>query len=174
MPAKVLFMLLVWATFLDRNIPENDITACELQFEVVNAGFNVTGSLDATILTGRFDPSKLSESNIIILADPSTIKTGIAMRDRHLQGRDYFNTKDFTKIKIKSKAFRKLGRNKYAAILELTIKEKTKVIEVPFAMQEKKGKVYYVGSFSIDRIEFGIGEPSITLANEVTVHFRLF
>ena len=49
-----------------------------VQFKIVNAGFDVEGSLDIVKAEIKFDPRNLKESNIHAVADPASIQTGIS------------------------------------------------------------------------------------------------
>jgi hypothetical protein len=66
-----------------------------------------------------FDAKKLEESSIRGKANPASIQTGIQLRDKHLQGREYFYIQKFPMIGLQSKSFRSNGKNAFVGIFEL-------------------------------------------------------
>jgi polyisoprenoid-binding protein YceI len=149
------------------------LSKCDLKFEVINAGFTVEGSLKATVVAGNFHPEKLDDSQVIIVASPATINTGIPIRDKHLQRTDYFNTNAFPDIKLVSQSFEKKSGNKFLGKFKLSIKGITKDCEVSFAIKSYGDQKKYEGVFVINRIDFDIGKSSLTIADEVLVKFSI-
>ena len=93
--------------FRDSAAP-TEVYQCNFTFEILNAGFATSGTLGGKILENTFDPSSLDKSNVIVVALPSTINTGIEIRDRHLQRDDYFNSARYPEIRLTSEY--RLGR----------------------------------------------------------------
>lgn len=141
----------------------------EIKFNIVNAGFDVDGTIAIRNLEMKFDPGNLATSFIYASADPSSIQTGIGIRDKHLKRSDYFHVTKYPEISIRSKTFKKTGRHKFAGKFDLTIKGITKTVTIPFAMTRENGKIKYEGAFEINRLEYSIGEPSITVDDKVKV-----
>ena len=56
----------------------------------------------------------------------------------------------------------------------LTIKGVTKSISFPFQVKEEKDGLLFTGSFEMNRLDFGIGEQSIVLSNQVAVTLSVF
>ena len=70
---------------------EKRVLQCAVKFNIHNAGLEVTGTIDSVTAEIKFDPKSLSQSTIVATADPATIRTGIAIRDKHLKRSDYFD-----------------------------------------------------------------------------------
>ena len=68
----------------------------------------------------------------------NSIYTNNEKRDNHLKSEDFFNASKYPNIKFKSTGFEKKSGNDYVVNGELTIKETTKNISVPF---EYKGEM---------------------------------
>jgi polyisoprenoid-binding protein YceI len=49
------------------------------------------------------------------------------------------------------------------------LKGQTKDILVPFSFIEKDGKATLKGTFTINRLDFGVGESSMILSNNVVI-----
>ncbi|MFN3998742.1 YceI family protein [Algoriphagus sp.] len=100
---------------------------------------------------------------------PTSIDTGISLRDRHLQGRQYFQTASYPEIILESKRIQSKGKNAYEGVFDLTIKDIRKEMLIPFTAIKNGNGYFFKGSFSLDRLEFGIGEKSLVLGDEVVV-----
>lgn len=139
-----------------------------VKFSIDNAGFEVGGTLNVIEAEIKFDPEDLRHSYIHASADPSSIQTGISIRDKHLKRSDYFDVVNFPEIRIQSKSFKKNGAQTYTGKFDLTIKGITKEIEIPFTIKKNRG-IYYEASFEINRLDFNIGDTSITLDEKVKI-----
>lgn len=147
--------------------------ASRVTFSVSNAGIEVNGTLKVVITEFNFDPLNLDKSTITASADPSTIITGIAIRDKHLRHKDYFDVDHFSEILLRSVQFRKAGKNKFIGDFLLTIKNTTRVVKINFETQQSNGRINYSGTFEVDRIDFNVGEKSAILDTEVSIEFSI-
>lgn len=142
---------------------------CNIQFYIENAGFKVMGSVDAIRSEINFDPEQLSAAYVEIIINPSTIQTGIAIRDKHLKRSDYFDVSQYPEIRFKSTGFKKISSNKFVGEFLLTIKSTTKQMLIPFTATQAGHIVYYEANFDINRLDFDLGEESLTLDNMVKI-----
>lgn len=140
-----------------------------ISFTVVNAGFEVSGTLRVARLDIRFDPKNLTKSSVFVIVDPSSIKTGISVRDKHLKRSDYFDVEHYPEIHLKSISFKKNGRNSFVGKFNLTVKGITRIIEIPFTTKKDNSETLYEVNFEINRLDFKLGEPSVILGNDVMV-----
>ena len=165
-----MFTVIMILFLLERGNPLPLVNAqCTVNFTVGNAGLEVEGTLkvkDANII---FDPENLQHASIQVSADPSSIETGIGIRDKHLRRNDYFDTNTYPEIRLQSKSFRETGKNRFEGKFDLTIKSTTKEITIPFTRKKKGELTYYEGDFEINRLDFNIGEQSLTLDETVRV-----
>ena len=95
----------------------------QVKFVIKNAGLKVDGSIGGFEGFVMIDTQSLTASKIEGTLDPSTIKTGINLRDNHLKKRDYFNVKEFPKITMTSTQIKKTSRRRYTGSFDLTIKD---------------------------------------------------
>ena len=145
----------------------------KISFVIKNAGLKVNGSIGGLEGTMTIDPTSQQIGKIEGTVDVNTIRTGITLRDNHLKKKDYFNVKDFPKITLTSTAIKKSGRRKYTGSFNLTIKDTTKKVIVPFSLSEVGNSYKLEGEFSINRLDYGLGESSVVLSDNVTIKLEV-
>lgn len=135
----------------------------------------VHGRFTAVSGTIVFDPSDLSKCSVTATILTSTITTDNATRDKHLNSADFFETAKYPEIKFVSSGVRKAGENQYVAVGNLTIKDVTKQIELPFTLAtgEMKGqkRLGVEGHLKIDRTDYHVNyDPTgLGVAKEVNI-----
>jgi polyisoprenoid-binding protein YceI len=145
---------------------------CLVKFSVYNAGMEATGTLGVATAQIKFHSDELDPSTISATADPATIQTGIAIRDKHLKRSDYFDIEKYNAINLTSKSIRKMGKNKYKGVFNLTMKGITKSIVIPFNLVYEDKSIIYRGVFEINRLDFNLGEESLILDKKVKIYFE--
>ncbi len=143
--------------------------SASVQFSIRNAGLPLRGTLDGIRADVSFHPDNLSGSRITATADPATLRTGIGIRDKHLQRPDFFDAANHPRIQLASTAFRKTGRNAFLGRFALTITGITKTVALPFTRSRTGGVTTYRGHFEMNRLDFNLGEESSVLDEKVTV-----
>jgi polyisoprenoid-binding protein YceI len=102
--------------------------------------------------------------------DVNTINTDNSDRDDHLKSDVFFYAAHYPKITVRSVSLKHKSGNNYTGQFNLTIKDKVKTIEIPFSCVQKGNTMAFKGSFKINRLDFGVGESSMILSNDVTVN----
>lgn len=143
--------------------------SCKIMFNIKNAGFEVIGTIDAREVEVSFDKHDLTHSFMIASASPVSINTGIGLRDKHLKKADYFHVEGFPEIKMESLKFTKRGNNEFTGDFNLTIKNITRQVRIPFTITRENGFVIYHGQFQMNRLDFKLGKESLLLDDVVTV-----
>ncbi|HEY4324623.1 MAG TPA: YceI family protein [Mucilaginibacter sp.] len=170
---RILFQLLI---VLSANTGfsqiKNSITHCAITFQIKNVGISTAGSIGGLMANVQFNPNDLPSSNITASADVNTINTDNDDRDSHLKSEDFFDVAHFPQISLKSVSFKHKSGTRYQGTFNLTIKGKTKLIELPFAYTDKGNTAVFQGNFKMNRLDFGIGEGSMVLSNEVIVNIN--
>ena len=169
MRTLILIFVMLMLVAARRNGEYTTVGDCTVQFEIVNAGITVTGVVEDVVAQIDFDPGDINHSHIIAKAKPQSIRTGIQIRDKHLQRSDYFHSALFPEITLTSTVFRKVRKNNYMGTFKLTTKGVTKVIQVPFKVTKEDNVTIYSGIFEINRMDFGLGEESLILDNRVKI-----
>jgi polyisoprenoid-binding protein YceI len=140
-----------------------------VNFIIKNAGLKVNGSIGGLEGFIMIDPANSSLLKIEGYIDPNTIETGIGLRNNHLKKTDYFNVKEYPKILMTSTEITKKSNRKYVGNFDLTIKDVRKNVSVPFTLTSIGNEYFLKGEFSINRLDFKLGEESIILSDNVTV-----
>ena len=148
-------------------------TTATVNFSIKNAGVNVGGSLSGLRASATFDPNDLANAKITASVAVNTIETGIAMRDRHLKSEDYFDAEKYPRISMSSISFSKKSDNNYSGKFQLTMKDVTKTVNIPFTFTENGETGKFKGSLKLDRRDYNVGSSSWTLGDDVTVNIVL-
>ncbi len=149
---------------------QNSPTRSAITFEIKNLGIGTSGSISGLLTEIQFTPSNLNSSIVEASVDVNTINTDNSSRDEHLRSEDFFDVSHYPKIVLKSVTFKRKSGNNYLGTFTLTIKGKSKQIEMPFIFLEKENAVEFKGTFKINRLGFGVGSKSMILSDEVTVN----
>jgi polyisoprenoid-binding protein YceI len=140
-----------------------------IKFQISNAGITVNGTLADWELNVDFDNKHPEKSSIRGLASPASITTGIPLRDSHLQGRQYFFSGMYPYILITSKSISANGKNSYSGVFELEIRKIKKEVIIPFTVSSVGKRQQFKGEFTINRLDFELGEKSLVLGDRVKV-----
>ncbi|EHQ26920.1 YceI family protein [Mucilaginibacter paludis] len=149
------------------------VTQSTVTYEVKNMGFKSSGKLGGLEATILFDKDHLASSSIEASVDTKTIDSDNDMRDNHLKKEEYFDVEHYPKITMKSVSFKQKGGSNYTGDFNVTIKGKTKLIQLPFTYITSGSTAIFKGSFKINRLDFAIGDKSVVLSNEVTVSLNV-
>ena len=169
---KTSTLLLVLLTLVALAATSWSPTTGSVKFYIKNAGITVDGSLSGLAASVKFDENDLANSSIYATVKVATIKTGIDKRDEHLRSSDYFDVEKYPKITLKSSSISKSGKG-YLGNFDVTIKDKTKNIAVPFTFDNQGSTGTFKGTLKLDRLDFGVGESSIVLSDDVKVKITL-
>jgi len=147
----------------------HSLTKSAVTFEIKNLGIKTGGSIGGLKADIKFDPADLNKSKIEASIDATSINTDNTLRDEHLRGDNYFNTAVYPKILMTSTGFKSKGGNSFIGLFDITIKNKTKPVTVPFTYSATGNAATFKGNFKINRRDFGVGGNSMTLGDEVTI-----
>jgi polyisoprenoid-binding protein YceI len=135
--------------------------------------------------TLKFDPDNLEGSSIDISIDVASVNTKNERRDGHLRTADFFEAETFPNMTFVSNSIRQTGENTFVATGELTIKETTKTIDLPFELlgamphpsRENTTVAGFKSELSIMRNDYGVGTgdyiQTAVIGNEVTIEIFL-
>jgi polyisoprenoid-binding protein YceI len=144
-----------------------------VKFKIKNAGISVNGNFSAPICVISFDPKDVSKSKFSGVLVTSSINTDNQGRDAHLRKPDYFDATKYPTIKIESTSISADGNGRYKAKCTLTLKDVSKSIDIPFTYIEQNGSFTMEGSFSINRRDYGVGDKSLILSDNVSISIKV-
>ncbi|GGB16505.1 MULTISPECIES: YceI family protein [Mucilaginibacter] len=145
------------------------VSKSDISFKIKNLGFNVGGTFGGLQADIKFKPNDLEGSSIEASVLSNTVNTDNESRDKHLKSEDYFDVIKYPKITLKSVSFKRKSGSNYTGNFNVTIRDKTKLIEVPFTYTESGNTAQLKGNFMILRTDFGIGGKNLILSNEANV-----
>jgi polyisoprenoid-binding protein YceI len=130
----------------------------------------VDGSLSGLKATINFDENKPATGSITASVDPKTIATGIELRNTHLREKEeFFNTSKYPLISFKSIKIKKNDSGGYVVTGNLTIKNITKQVDIPFTFTKTATGALFKGQFSIDAVNYTVG----TSSKSVTIYLNV-
>lgn len=144
----------------------------QINFKIKNFGSYVDGSLSGLETKIYFSPENLAQSSIVASVKAETIYTGNKSRDRHLRKDDYLDAVKFPFLRMKSTKIIK-EKEQFIGYFELTIRNKTQEVQMPFRFVPNGNEATFSGNFSINRRDFGVGGKSWVLGDEVIVNIEL-
>ena len=165
----LVFTLLISAIWTSTLYAQSTVTRSVITFEIKNLGITTGGSIGGLVTKVHFVPANLNASTLEASVDVATINTDNSTKDEHLRSEDFFDAARYPKILLKSVAFKHKSGNNYVGTFMLTIKDRSKQIEVPFSYMDKGNAIEFKGAFKINRLDFGVGSSSMVLSDEVTI-----
>lgn len=152
-----------------------------------SANFSVKHLLVSTV-RGRFaggvtgtihlDPQDITKSSVTADIKTDTIDTDNASRDKDLHSSNFFEVDKYPEIKFQSTSVQRHGED-YVAIGNLTIKDVTRQVELPFTLTQAdvrgKKKLGIETSITINRLDYHVDyDPSgTTVSKEVKIEIDL-
>ena len=129
----------------------------KLGFKASQSGEEFSGEFKEFEAYIKFDPDDLKNAHVIVTIDIASIDAGDTERNDALPGKEWFSIKAFPKAQFISRNFTRTGEGQYEARGELTIKDITRPLNLPFSLNIENGKANMSSSISINRTEFDIG-----------------
>ncbi|MEO6939285.1 MAG: YceI family protein [Candidatus Kapaibacterium sp.] len=124
---------------------------------------NVRGSFDKIEGSLHLNTKDITKSHLEAVLEVASVNTGIADRDGHLKGPDFFDVENFPKISFKSTAIKSVGKDELELHGDLTIRDVTKnvILQVEGPSAEMKDpwgntKIALSGTTKLNRKDFGL------------------
>lgn len=150
------------------------VEEAEVAFEIRNAGLPVVGSFGGVHAIVCFDPLRPRDGRLEGRIDPSTIDTGIAIRDRHLLRREYFWVDRFGPVQMRSLRIGPAGSGEgFEGRFLLRIRDVEREVLVPFTFETWGSEARLAGQLTLNRLDYGLGGKSLILADDVRVRVVL-
>jgi polyisoprenoid-binding protein YceI len=146
-----------------------DTGNAKVGFSVHGPFGTVNGTFSGLTAIIHFDPNDLAGSSMQASVDAKTVSSGIGMRNHHLRTEEqYLNTDKYPRISYKSGKIEKTGAG-YKATGELTIKDVTRSVEIPFTFTSNGNAGVFKGSFTFKRSDFNIGKEGGSIGDMITI-----
>lgn len=162
-----------------------DASHSKVGFSVRHFFTPVDGSFDAYEADIRFSPDDLAGSSINVTIDVTSINTANERRDGHLMSADFFDAETWGTITFTSSEIVSTGGNDFVAKGELTMRDVTRPVDLPFTLLGVMEHPFrpgtqlagIVSSMTINRNDYGVGTgdwaATAVVGDEVTVDINL-
>lgn len=142
-----------------------DMAHSGIYFDVPHIYSTIRGRFSDFSGTFSFDPKNPAGGRIEVVVQTQSVDTQITKRDNHLRSEEFFGVSQYPTMSFKSKKIAHESGNKYRLVGDLTVKDVTKEIEVPFVFHGvmdspfQKGKQIagFDARFTIDRLAYHVG-----------------
>jgi polyisoprenoid-binding protein YceI len=165
---KILFIILFVSFSIGLNAQNWKPTTANVSFKLKMLGATVEGKFKGFSGTLKFDPNNLATSSLNASVDATTLDTDNSMRNRHLKEKEeFFNVAKYPNLKMKTTKIEKDGSN-FVGYFDLTIKETTKSVKIPFTFKQEGNNATFQGSAVINRRDWSVGGGTWGMSDNVT------
>lgn len=149
------------------------LISCSAEFKIKNAGITVDGSFSPVKAEIQWNDKNPAASKISGEVMAQTVKTGIALRDRHLREKsEFFNAPKFPSLHLESVRIEPEQGGNFQVTWDLTIKGLTLRFKSLLHRELKAGQTRLWTDFKIDRRQWKVGGNSLTMGDIVSVHLE--
>ena len=129
-----------------------------LGYVVLFSGSEVDGAFTGFDARIQFDPEMLDTSRFLVAVDLEFIVTEDGEHADALRGFDFFEIDVFPEARFEAAEFRHVGENRFEGMGELTIRDRTHPLVLPFAFDTDGAGATLSGEAVISRLEYGVGK----------------
>ena len=169
--AGAAFLLLFAGTASAADAPEWNVDAgkSSITFTARQMGVPTTGKFKTFKASVKFDPDNLEASTVEVLVDAASADAGNPDIDKELKQQKWFDVARYPTVQFVTTAFRvkskdAAGKGIYEAVAELTIRDVTEEVVLPFKLEigaDPADATQLVaratGDLTISRTKFGVG-----------------
>ncbi|MEM8590160.1 MAG: YceI family protein [Pseudomonadota bacterium] len=105
-----------------------------------------------------FDPADPAAATIDVQIDMSSLDTDNAQRDDMVRGGDLFDVATYPTAQFTASGFAVEGEGAFETTGELTIRDVTQQVSLPFTLTIEGNRAHATGELVINRIDFGVGQ----------------
>ncbi len=173
--AAIAWSVLATPAMAQTVVPEGS----EIRFVSKQMGVPVEGRFTRWQAQVRFDPKQLQAAQMGFTIDTRSISFGAADTETEAAKPEWFHSTQHPQASFRSTAVKSLGGGRYEVAGALTVKGRTRELQVPvqLAAGPAAGQGTASGNFTVKRLDFGLGEGEWSdisvVANEVQVRFKL-
>lgn len=132
-----------------------------------------------------FNPDSPEDSEFDVSIQVASVDTNVDRRDDHLRTADFFDAETYPEMHFRTSEIRHLEGSSYLALGQLTIKDVTREVELPFeflgvtnhVMRENTLVAGLHGEISLLRNDFGVGvgdwASTAVIGDEVRIQISL-
>lgn len=134
--------------------------ASALRFAGKHAGKDFKGAFETFEASIRFDPADLANSEVVVVVDTGSARTGDKFQESSLREGEWFDVASHPTARFQSRSFREVGPGLYELSGDLTIKGATVPVAAPFRLSVEGDRASVEGAASLDRLVLNLGVVS--------------
>lgn len=175
---KLITALVCASTLLLAHADQKLIPAqSEITFVSKQMGVSVDGKFKKFDAQVAFDPKKLDAAKVVFSIDLTSVSMGAPEAEVELRAPGWFNSAKVPQAGFVSTSIKSTAKGKFEIAGKLTIKGVSKDVLIPAVLTQAGNTTLAVGSFTIKRTDFKVGEgewsDTSIVANDVLVKFKL-
>jgi polyisoprenoid-binding protein YceI len=123
-----------------------------------------------------FDPDAPGRTRATVLVQAASLRMRSSTLTARARGSSLLDTARHPVVRFELRSLQPLGRDRYTARAEVTIKGRTRPVSFPVDLRVTGDRAHLAGAFTLDRTQFGIGTTGAwnrILGREVTVRVAL-
>ncbi len=144
-----------------------------VSFGIKNAGFTVNGFFEKYTTDIVYNSADVTKSQFNGEISTSSINTDNKSRDKHLRAADYFDVEKYPTITFNSTSVVSKGQGKLSVTGNLKIKNVSKKVTFDVSVKQVGGKNEFTGSLPINRRDFGVGDKSFMLSDNLIIKLKI-
>jgi cytochrome b561/polyisoprenoid-binding protein YceI len=125
---------------------------------------------DAEIL---FGPEALAKSKVRVSIAIGSVSSGDPQRDQSLTSADWFDAGPNPRAVFTADRFEKTGEDRYVAHGKLTLRGKTRPLDLPFRLKIDGDKAHMSGVTTLDRTAFGVGQGEWQATDQIPANVKV-
>ncbi|SME97931.1 Polyisoprenoid-binding protein YceI [Tistlia consotensis] len=124
-----------------------------------------------------FDPGDLAHSTVAVVINLASADTGSDQRDELLRSASLFDVADYPEGRFLADEIAATGADRYEARGQLTLRDVTRDVVLPFSLTIADGRASASGRLGIRRLDYGVGQgqwhDTGMVGDAVTIVFEL-
>ncbi|MCC7461588.1 MAG: YceI family protein [Gammaproteobacteria bacterium] len=152
-----------------------DAATSQLGFSYTQMGVSLDGRFARYAARLTFDPERPEAARVALEVQMASVDAGNEEGTSELAGAAWFDTARYPVARFESTALQRLPTGQFELRGQLSIKGRTRAVVVPVRFQAQGARGLLSGEFSINRMDFGVGEgewaDTSVVANPVRVRF---
>ncbi|MFN9451836.1 MAG: YceI family protein [Rubrivivax sp.] len=149
----------------------------DITFVTRQMGVPVEGKFTRFSAQVQLDPKKPETGSIGFSIDTGSARFGSPDTDREVPKPEWLNVARFPQATFQSTAIKSSGPGRFEVSGKLSLKGTVRDVTVPVQVTQSAGTSTAVGSFTLKRLEFKVGEgdwaDTSMVANDIQVRFKL-
>jgi polyisoprenoid-binding protein YceI len=154
-----------------------DYPRSQIRFVIQQMNVPVEGGVNRFSASARFDPAKPESGVFRVELDMASVDTGTPDGDGEARRPLWFDVGRHPRATFVSRSVQKQAEGRYQATGDLTLKGRSKAVNVPFTLVRQAGEAWLAeGRLPISRADFGIGggDWNDVVADRAEARFRIW